>query len=197
MHMAAPLPPTGAIAGIPDRTALHRVRKVHFVQSVTKLGVMIVRKLAANIAIASVATTLAVGTAAAAGPTDVRVLTDAPYYDVASMQGMRLGTLEAGRVVAIWDCPSGWCQISGGYVRAEYLDLAALPDGDPRNPGNAGGGGFRNVTVNGDVDLYDQPGGNGNIVGMLAMGQTIGMGQCIDGWCQVTGGWVWGEFLDQ
>ena len=54
------------------------------------------------------------------------------------------------------------------------------------------------VKVNSDVDLYDQPGGSGNVIGMLSQGSKVPLAGCKkDGWCQVTGqGWVWGEFLD-
>lgn len=67
---------------------------------------------------------------------------------------------------------------------------------DPSNPN--GNTLFTSVNVKADVDLYDQPGGSGNVIGMLSAGTHVPFGGCKDdGWCQVTGrGWVWGEFLD-
>jgi hypothetical protein len=53
-----------------------------------------------------------------------------------------------------------------------------------------------------DVDVYDAPGGAGNVIGMLAKGSRVGLLEpCRDGWCHVKAevpggqGWVWGEFL--
>jgi hypothetical protein len=55
-----------------------------------------------------------------------------------------------------------------------------------------------NVTVNGDVDVYDVPDGVGTVIGMLAKGATVQLVEpCRDGWCHVQNGWVWGDFLDQ
>jgi hypothetical protein len=53
------------------------------------------------------------------------------------------------------------------------------------------------ATVAGDVDVYDVPGGGGNVVGMLRAGETVPFGGCnADNWCEVTDtGWVWGDFL--
>jgi hypothetical protein len=59
------------------------------------------------------------------------------------------------------------------------------------------------ATVTGDVDVYDVPGGNGNVIGMLTAGSQVGFAGCkADNWCHVTGngvpngdGWVWGDFL--
>jgi uncharacterized protein YkwD len=60
----------------------------------------------------------------------------------------------------------------------------------------AGGAGARTTTVKSDVDLYDQPGGGGRKIGILRKGQTIGFNSCRpDNWCQVAGGWVWGDFI--
>ncbi|PWK58048.1 CAP domain-containing protein [Aminobacter sp. AP02] len=47
-----------------------------------------------------------------------------------------------------------------------------------------------------DVDLYDIPGGVGNVIGILRQGQTLPLYECqADDWCRVEGGWVWGAFL--
>ncbi|WNG91039.1 hypothetical protein [Mycobacterium sp. ITM-2016-00318] len=60
--------------------------------------------------------------------------------------------------------------------------------------------------VTGDVDVYDAPGGTGNVIGMLQGGGgqrvDLGAGCRDDNWCNVAfaagpGGtaWVWGDFL--
>jgi hypothetical protein len=54
------------------------------------------------------------------------------------------------------------------------------------------------ATVNGDVDLYDAPDGNGNVIGILRKGQkvTLAAPGCNAGtWCRITEGFVWGAFL--
>jgi Bacterial SH3 domain len=52
------------------------------------------------------------------------------------------------------------------------------------------------ATVAADVDLYDAPGGNGNVIGMLKKGQQVQLqGACkANDWCQIVGqGWIWGN----
>ena len=54
------------------------------------------------------------------------------------------------------------------------------------------------ATVTGDVDIYDAPGGEGNVTGVLPAGRQVQTkGTCSpDDWCEIPGtGWVWGEFL--
>lgn len=54
------------------------------------------------------------------------------------------------------------------------------------------------ATADADVDVYDVPGGDGNIIGMLRAGQTVQTrGTCSkDDRCEVPGtGWVWGGLL--
>lgn len=54
------------------------------------------------------------------------------------------------------------------------------------------------VAVNNDVDLYDEPGGSGHVIGMLEGNTLIGLKRCRDdNWCEVDGGWVWGDFLNR
>jgi hypothetical protein len=71
-------------------------------------------------------------------------------------------------------------------------------------PAPAAGSNSRKVT--GDVDVYDVPGGVGNVIGMLEGGEgqqvKLGSGCKDDNWCNVVwpagpGGtaWVWGDFL--
>ena len=60
----------------------------------------------------------------------------------------------------------------------------------------------KTATVTGDADVYDAPGGNGKIIGVLRRGSTVqASGGCKpNDWCQVSGnavprgnGWVWGN----
>lgn len=55
------------------------------------------------------------------------------------------------------------------------------------------------ATVTSDVDLYDVPGGNGNIIGMLRQGQVVKAVKACpsDNWCDLTDpkGSAWGSFL--
>lgn len=54
------------------------------------------------------------------------------------------------------------------------------------------------ATVNADVDLYDAPGGNGNVIGVLRQGTQVTLAEpgCTpNAWCHVNEGYVWGEFL--
>jgi hypothetical protein len=65
--------------------------------------------------------------------------------------------------------------------------------------------------VNGDVDVYDVPGGEGNVIGMLdfdeegKLRRSVNMYSCrADNWCEIIytpgpngRGWVWGDFLDR
>jgi hypothetical protein len=55
------------------------------------------------------------------------------------------------------------------------------------------------ATVIADVDVYDAPGGNGNVIGALQAGRTVQLlSVCVDNWCNVAGntvpggrGWVY------
>ena len=56
------------------------------------------------------------------------------------------------------------------------------------------------ATVTGDVDIYDVPGGVGNVIGMLdgGEGQQVQANCRDDNWCEVSGqGWVWGDFIQR
>lgn len=152
---------------------------------------------------------LPVAPAAALGPTDVTAPNGADYFDKPSGLGKKLGTLEPGRNFAIWNCSEGWCEISGGFVRAGDLDLSKLPDGDPRKSGNGGGGngggggddadgGQQAVAANGTT-IYKQPNGDesdGNVAGYVDAGAPVTVVQCSDGFCQISApsaGYVWHE----
>ena len=89
----------------------------------------------------------------------------------------------------------GGALASSAVVRADVLlpyfqtDLNKNPNGGLTSP--------KTATVKSDVDLYDSPGGTGNVIGMLTKGSQVPFGGCQnDGWCKVTGeGWVWGKYL--
>jgi hypothetical protein len=55
------------------------------------------------------------------------------------------------------------------------------------------------ATVTSDVDLYDQPGGEGNVIGVLREGSQVQAKCREDQWCSIRAdegqGWVWSEFL--
>jgi hypothetical protein len=53
------------------------------------------------------------------------------------------------------------------------------------------------AVINGDVDLYDVPGGTGRVIGMLRQGLQIELVEPCrsDNWCHVQQGWVWGDFV--
>lgn len=54
------------------------------------------------------------------------------------------------------------------------------------------------ATVTSDVDLYDAPGGGGNVIGILRAGNKVEFAGCrADNWCEVKGGWVFGDFLQK
>lgn len=65
----------------------------------------------------------------------------------------------------------------------------------------------KRVTVNGDVEVYDVPGGGGTVIGELdgGEGQQVSLFRCKpDNWCHVAfaggpdgKGWVWGAYLDR
>jgi hypothetical protein len=92
------------------------------------------------------------------------------------------------------------CSIAGAYTgggAGSYALDQAAPAAPPQ-------GNSREVT--GDVDVYDVPGGVGNIIGMLEGGNgqrvQLGSGCKGDNWCNIVwqagpGGkaWVWGDFL--
>ena len=82
----------------------------------------------------------------------------------------------------------------------EPQDTAAATDDSTMDEpaDDQGGGGGNTARVNGDVDLYDEPGGDGNKIGVLREDDEVAVMNCReDQWCKVSGGWVWGEFLDR
>lgn len=154
----------------------------------------------------SAAVMLAASTASAADNEKLTITNEDGYvliYDKPFGKGPPIDRSHGLYITAI-TCQDGWCTTRCGgttntnlcyFQRSDVFGKDDAPAGGG-GADNGNGGGMRNVTVNDDVDLYDQPGGDGQIIGMLEKGQTIGMGQCSDGWCQVAGGWVWGEFLN-
>lgn len=117
------------------------------------------------------------------------------------------GTLSKGLTITVTNCGgTPFCTLNGPdgtvFVPAKNLDLSDILLPDPMNggqpddsPGDAGG--VKQVKVLDDVDLYDVPGGEGTTSTFLEKGSMVGLIGCRDdGWCQVTNGWVWGEYLD-
>lgn len=48
-----------------------------------------------------------------------------------------------------------------------------------------------------DVDVYDEPGGEGNVISMLRKGAFVEVLGCRDDqWCHTNYGWVWEDFLE-
>lgn len=89
-----------------------------------------------------------------------------------------------------------------GEVRArDFADaedaarIAGIQECQAKNA--SGGGTAFTATATEDVDLYDRPGGNGNILGVLDQGSPVNVRLCQpDNWCQLTTNyWVWGDFL--
>lgn len=74
---------------------------------------------------------------------------------------------------------------------ADVLKTSPVPD-SARPPTQ------NTATVNGDVDLYDAPGGEGNVIGILKKGRKVtlaGPGCHAVTWCRIAEGFVWGSFL--
>lgn len=72
----------------------------------------------------------------------------------------------------------------------QFGNAANLPEGGSQDSGS-------NV-ISADVDLYAQPGGVGRPIGMLRPDDEVTLMRCReDNWCQVTGGWVWGDFVNR
>ena len=88
--------------------------------------------------------------------------------------------------------------------RIRCTHQAAGPAPAPNQPAQQGPA-RASAQVNGDVDVYDNPGGNGTIRGILRKFDTVTLVSCgDDNWCHVSGravptgdGWVWGDFLDK
>jgi hypothetical protein len=75
--------------------------------------------------------------------------------------------------------------------------MAAATPEPAEEPEESGAGGVGNV-IKADVDLYAEPGGVGKPIGMLTPADDVALVRCRDdNWCQVTGGWVWGDFVNR
>ncbi|BCI52460.1 hypothetical protein NIIDNTM18_17380 [Mycolicibacterium litorale] len=111
--------------------------------------------------------------------------------------GRYTGTVRENRTVA------GQTQDLANGSSASWESVTALncapeqapsPTPGPTPPADAP----PSATVNGDVDLYDAPGGDGNVIGILRKGEQVQLPRpCpANQWCEVSGrGWVWGDFL--
>lgn len=79
------------------------------------------------------------------------------------------------------------------------FDRAApvTPGGDPADDPATEDGAALTATVNSDVDLYDEPGGSGEVIGVMLEGEQVELVEACrdDNWCNIQQGWVWGDFL--
>ncbi|MBX3575777.1 MAG: hypothetical protein KF723_01115 [Rhizobiaceae bacterium] len=137
---------------------------------------------------------LPMGAAVAA---DAMAKEETDVYDSQSANGNVIATLREGTMVDLGACGGTWCAIvagpgKGGFVRAVAMNM---------NPGSMSkrqkaAAYPREVKVLSDVDIYEQRGGGGRVIGILRQGTTTLLRQCSsDNWCPVSGGWVWGDFL--
>jgi hypothetical protein len=121
---------------------------------------------------------------------------DVEVYDSPN-GGSVVRTLREGTQVKLGDCESR-CPIlrgpgAGGWVRSVAMNMNP-PSAGMRRKTSASYP--RDVKVVADVDLYDKPGGNGKVIGIVRQGTSTLSRSCRkDNWCPVGGGWVWGDFL--
>jgi len=111
----------------------------------------------------------------------------------------------AARIETLRACP-GAISSSGKPITIKSIGKAKRPPPEAPTPeappAPPAGPDIAIATVTGDVDVYDAPGGDGNVIGVLNAGRQVS-GVCReDRWCQVGGdavpggtGWVWGDFL--
>jgi hypothetical protein len=92
----------------------------------------------------------------------------------------------------------------GPPVLADDSTPAPAPAPAPAPPPAQAPPATKKATVSADVDLYDVPGGNGNVVGTLRQGQQVQLlERRADNWCHVSGttvaghdtGWAWGDYI--
>jgi hypothetical protein len=114
----------------------------------------------------------------------------------AEAEGAALSKLGDGKVL-VSVCAGFGGEPSGRGGVAQIAPPPAAPAPAPAPPA-AIASQYKTATVTGDVDIYDVPGGEGKVIGMLEGGE----GQHVqakcrdDSWCEVSGkGWVWGDFL--
>lgn len=101
---------------------------------------------------------------------------------------------------ATWDSTVPLVCIAPGLGDTPIRDLPTGPTlvNPPPPPAAPAAPAPNAATVTSDVDLYDVPGGDGSVIGMLRKGEVVGLaGNCpANDWCQVIDkGWAWGEFL--
>jgi hypothetical protein len=119
-------------------------------------------------------------------------------YDQPNANGNVIATLKEGIMVDLGECGGSYCSIvrgpgKGGWVRAAALDLNPNTSSARKQKSAAYP---REVQVVADADIHDQPGGGGNVIGMVRQGTTTLTRKCrADNWCPVAGGWVWGDFI--
>lgn len=149
-----------------------------------------------TILVAALAALFSMPSAAGAAEAVAREETD--VYDQPNANGNVIATLREGTIVDLGECGGSYCVINkgpgrGGFVRAAALDLNPRQGGAARTKP----AGFpREVQVLADADVYDQPGGGGNVIAVVRQGKTLLTRKCrTDNWCPIAGGWVWGDFL--
>jgi hypothetical protein len=118
--------------------------------------------------------------------------------------GMYNGTVREGGTVAGQTSQAGtnnsatWESVTALKCIVEAAPPQQPPPGQQQKPPDPETPPPLTATVNGDVDLYDVPGGDGNVIGILRDGEVVSLPRpCPPAeWCEVTGkGWVWGDFL--
>ncbi len=129
---------------------------------------------------------------------DAMAKEDTDVYDQPNANGNVIATVREGQFVIIGECGGSYCSVlagpgKGGWVRGIALDMNAKASGSARTKSATYP---RDVKVVADADIYDEPGGGGNVIGMVRQGTTTLVRTCrSDNWCPVAGGWVWGDFL--
>jgi hypothetical protein len=112
--------------------------------------------------------------------------------------GQYVGTIDPNGV------PHGYV-LNGGADWKSDAPLTCVTSAPPNGPETPPGGPAAPATatvVGEDVDVYDVPGGNGNVIGILRVNNQVQLvGTCKpQDWCEVQGaavptgkGWVWGH----
>jgi hypothetical protein len=118
-------------------------------------------------------------------------------YDSQDANGNVIATLKEGIMVDLGECGGTWCAIlagpgKGGFVRAVAMNVNPTQGSKRQKSASYP----RQVQVTSDVDIYEKPGGQGAVIGVLRQGTTTLQRACrSDNWCPISGGWVWGDFL--
>jgi hypothetical protein len=88
------------------------------------------------------------------------------------------------------------CEVAASAPAPAAATPAPATTTDQGNTDQGNGGGFQAGVITGDVDLYQEAGGNGNPIGFLKKGVKVQYQCQDDNWCEVQGkGWIWGDFV--